>query len=237
MHDEANAPRTPANERRVELPGSADRADLGAYLRRLQRLDDSAVVRMRNRGDGRLAVWASTGFDVLTVRVVDGLVWPNDTVADVGELLGRLKATETSVDPGFSLDSAWRGAVPPETGFEHIDDVPARVLIDLAQRGAEVAKEHGSSQGPPVSLLDQEVLTVEGGGQRIGVRMRVVFALTAMGFVPRAGDVSTGTADVSAIDKDELVRVRATPTWVRLDARFGSVFLQRQRLSLLVGSH
>ena len=68
--------------------------------------------------------------------------------------------------PRFPMDSAWRGALPPDTGFAHIDDVPARVVLDLAQRGVALAKEHGSSHGPPVSLLDQEVLAVSSERRR-----------------------------------------------------------------------
>ena len=68
------------------------------------------------------------------------------------------------VDPGFAMDSAWRGVLPPESGFVHLDDIPARVLLDLAQRGVALAREHGSAQGPPASLLDQEVISVSAGG-------------------------------------------------------------------------
>jgi hypothetical protein len=96
--------------------------------------------------------------------------------------------------------------------------VPARLLLDLAQRGSQLAKEHSSAQGPPVSLLDQEVIRVVGGGDSVGVPMRCVFALTAMGFLPQ---------DADAIDAGEIVRVRILPTWLRIDARFGSVYRRR----------
>jgi len=70
------------------------------------------------------------------------------------------------VDPGFAMDSAWRGALPPDSGFVHLDDVPARVVLDLAQRGVALAKEHSSAHGPPASLLEQEVVAVRSGGTR-----------------------------------------------------------------------
>lgn len=120
------------------------------------------------------------------------------------------------------MDSAWRGALPPEGGYTHIDDVPARVLVELAHRGVALTREHGA-QGPPASLLAQEVLEVSGGGTTVGVPMRMVFALGAMGFVPGSGR----DAAVSEIDPAEVVRVRAGRAWIRLDARFGSVFLRR----------
>ena len=122
------------------------------------------------------------------------------------------------VDPGFPMDSAWRGALPPESGFTHLDDVPARLMLDLAQRGAQLAKQHGSAHGPPVSLLDQEVLHVSSADVSAGVPMRCVFALTAMGFLPQLPD---------AVDTEELVRVRILPAWLRIDARFGSVYRRR----------
>ena len=58
-------------------------------------------------------------------------------------------------------------------------------ILDLAQRGAGLAKEHCSAHGPPVSLLDQEVLEVSAAGHSVGIPMRCVFALTAMGFLPQ----------------------------------------------------
>ena len=103
------------------------------------------------------------------------------------------------VDPGFAMDSAWRSALPPESGFVHLDDVPARVMLDLAQQGARLAKEHSSSHGPPASLLDQEVIRVSSANASVGLPMRCVFALTAMGFLPQSAD---------AIDDDEIIRVR-----------------------------
>jgi hypothetical protein len=48
--------------------------------------------------------------------------------------------------------------------------------------------------------------------------MRCVFALTAMGFLPQSSE---------AVDADEIVRVRTLPAWLRIDARFGSVYRRR----------
>ena len=49
--------------------------------------------------------------------------------------------------------------------------------------------------------------------------MRCVFALTAMGFLPQSGDDDSPPS--------EIVRVRVLPSWLRLDARFGSVYRRR----------
>lgn len=220
-------------ERVLSVVDEGERRNLANFLARVVQLDDSAVVRLRGRGGGRLGVWAATGFDVLAVRSLEGSISPDDTAAGADQLLDVVRgATGPNMDPGFSMDSAWRGALPPADGFDHVDDVPAQVLLELAQRGAALADEHGSSHGPPASLLDQDVLEVSGHGHEVGIPMRVVFALGAMGFVP-----GFGTAGDS-VDQDEKVRVRATRTWLRLDARFGSVYRRRGGgLPLSVVSH
>jgi hypothetical protein len=200
--------------------GAAQRADLATFVERAMRLDDAAVIRLRARAGGLVSAWVATGFDVLACRVVGGAVRPADlSVAADG--LGRgLSAMDASgyVDPGFPMDSAWRGALPPESGFTHVDDVPARVMLDLAERGARLAKEHSGSHGPPVSLLDQEVIRVSSAEVEVGLPMRCVFALTAMGFLPQQAD---------ALPAEEIIRVRVMPNWLRIDARFGSVFRRR----------
>jgi hypothetical protein len=199
---------------------AAHRADLAAFVERAARLDAATVIRLRTRSAGEFTAWASTGLDVLASRVVAGVVRPDDLSVGADELARGLEAVDSSgyVNPGFPMDSAWRGALPPDSGFAHLDDVPARLMLDLAQRGSQLAKEHGSSQGPPVSLLDQEVIRVSAGSDSVGVPMRCVFALTAMGFLPQEAD---------AVDSGEIVRVRVLRAWLRIDARFGSVYRRR----------
>ena len=199
---------------------AAQRADLTAFVERAARLDSAAVIRLRARAVGAVTAWAATGFDVLASRVVTGTLRPDDLSVGADELARGLAAAGSDgyVNPGFPMDSAWRGALPPDSGFAYLDDVPARLMLDLAQRGARLAKEHGSAQGPPVSLLDQEVIRVSSADVSVGVPMRCVFALTAMGFLPQSAE---------AVDADEIVRVRTLPAWLRIDARFGSVYRRR----------
>jgi hypothetical protein len=203
----------------------AHRADLAAFVDHAIRLDDAAVIRLRARSAGLLTAWVATGFDVLAGRV--GKLRPDDLSVGANELARGLSAMDASgyVDPGFSMDSAWRGALPPESAFTHLDDVPARVMLELAQRGARLAKQHGSSHGPPVSLLDQEVIRVSSGDVSVGLPMRCVFALTAMGFLPQSPE---------AMDADEMIRVRILPAWLRVDARFGSVYRRRGHPALVL---
>lgn len=207
-------------EHGLEVSDPAQRRDLAAFVNHALRLDEAAVIRLRVRADGLVGAWVLTGFDVLAARVVGARLRPSDVTCAADQLLRGLQADTADVDAGLPMDSAWRGALPPETGFTHVDDVPAAVLDELARRGGELARDHGSGHGPPVSLLDQDVLEVSGNGASIAVPMRCVLALTAMGFVPDAAG--------------EVVRVRAAPAWVRIDARFGSVFRRRGGPALLV---
>ncbi|MBF6093951.1 hypothetical protein [Nocardia cyriacigeorgica] len=207
------------SEQRVLYVGDpADRENLATFLGRALRLDPAAVVRLRRRGERWVSAWVATGFEALAVRTVVAELGVDDVTVGADVVLAGL-SSGSPIDLGYSMDSAWRGALPPDSGFAHIDDVPARTLVELAEQGADLAKEHGSGHGPPAALLDQTVLTVTGGAVQVQVPMRVVFALTAMDFIPHSGD----RADARRIPPAEIVRVRSSNTWLRLDARYGSV--------------
>jgi hypothetical protein len=215
-------------ERGVWLSDVADRTDLATFCERALRLDAAAVIRVRARGDAMVTAWVATGFDVLASRAVHGRVQPGDLSCGADALARGLSVPgpDGHTDAGFAMDSAWHGVLPPATGFVHLDDVPARVMLDLAQRGVALAREHGSAHGPPASLLDQEVVRVSSAAGSVGIPMRCVFALTAMGFLPQAGGAGDEFAPES-VAADEIVRVRVLPAWLRIDARFGSVYRRR----------
>ncbi|TLG12501.1 hypothetical protein FEK35_11140 [Nocardia cyriacigeorgica] len=207
------------SEQRVLYVGDpAERENLATFLGRALRLDPAVVVRLRRRGERWVSAWVATGFEALAVRTVVAELGVDDVTVGADVVLSGL-ASGSPIDLGYAMDSAWRGALPPDSGFSHIDDVPARTLVELAEQGADLAKEHGSGHGPPAALLDQTVLTVSGGAVQVQVPMRVVFALTAMDFIPHSGD----RADSRRIAPAEIVRVRSSNTWLRLDARYGSV--------------
>jgi hypothetical protein len=215
------------SERGLWLDDATHREDLSTFAERALRLDEAAVIRLRERAGGLVVAWVATGFDVLASRVVGGRISPADLSAGADALMAGLAAMNRTgyIDPGFPMDSAWRGVLPPESGFVHLDDVPARVVLDLAQRGVALAKEHSSAHGPPASLLDQEVVAVSSGDETVGIPMRCVFALTAMGFLPQSGGEEQ--LDPGTVAADEIVRVRVLPAWLRIDARFGSVYRRR----------
>ena len=210
-------------ERGVWITDAGHRNDLAVFAERARRLDDAAVIRLRTRADHLIGAWVATGFDVLAARVVAGRIRPADLSCAADRLAAAIGAADQSgfIDPGYPMDSGWRGVLPPETGFIHLDDVPVSELIELARRGADLARDHGSAHGPPASLLDQEVLRVGIGSAAVGVPMRCVLALAAMRFLPEiAPEISPGSGP-------DIVRVRAMPAWLRIDARFGSVFRRR----------
>jgi len=214
-----SGPRPGVPERGVWVPDPAHRQDLAVFAEHAQRLDEAAVIRLHTRTDDLVGAWVVTGFDVLAARVVAGRIRPLDFSCAAERLASGLRAADDTgfYDPGYPMDSAWRGVLPPEGGFVHLDDVPVSVCVELARAGADLAREHGSAHGPPASLLDQEVLQVGTGPSVVGVPMRCVLALAAMRFLPETSP--EGDADV--------VRVRVLPTWLRIDARFGSVFRRR----------
>lgn len=228
----------PAATRGLAVLSDNDRGDVAAFVARAAQVDDSGVLRCKQRADGRIGLWVRTGFDVLATRSVFGTVTPSDVVAELSALRASAEAGDDLLSVGFALPAAWHGALPGENGFVHLDDVPARELIALARAGAEVARTESGALGPASSLLDQEVIEVtsaQAPGEVAGITMRAVFALTAMGFVRDArGHQISEDSPLEAIAADEPVRVRVSPTWVRVDARYGSVYQRRAVLDVSV---
>ncbi len=206
----------------LRVPDPDDRRDLATFVGRAVRLDPAAVVRLRARADGRLIAWVTTPFDVLATRSVPGGLEPADVTAPAAGLLTALAVERAeTVDPG--VGGLWPGPVPPDDGWVPADAVPAGELERLTEKGLALAREHAGPVGPPASLLDQTVLTVSGPGVpgAVKVPLRCLFALSGMGFLE--GD-------------EEGVRVSATPSWLRLDARYGAVARRRiTSLPLLTG--
>jgi hypothetical protein len=195
----------------------ADRDDATAFTGRVARWDTSGLIRLR--GDGQtVRMWAGTPFDALVTRAIQGVVTPTDVTVHAGNLLSGLAiATARDVDPGQQVDAAWRSQLPPKSGWVAVDEVPATVLAALAEEGATGARDRpGPAGAASTALLDTEVLTVSGAGMRVVLNLRMVFALSGMGFAPAV--------------PDEVVRVSATDAWARIDARYGAVVRRRHSL-------
>jgi len=208
---------------RLTVPDQDERGDLGAFVARVVRLDQAALVRLQAR-DGTVTAWAATPFDVIATRTVHGAVEPADVTMPATGLLTALTVERAeTVDPGTG--GFWHGELPPSAGWQPVDDVPAAELERLTERGLAVARENAGPMGPPASLLDQTVLTVSAEARpAVKVPLRCLFALSGMGFL---GDTGPDAG---------VVRVSATGTWLRLDARYGAVVRRRiTALPLLVG--
>ena len=159
-------------------------------------MDDGAVIRLRLRSDSLIGAWVSTGLDVLAAQVVVGSLAPADVTCSAEALLRGLESADESgrIDPGYPMDSAWRGALPRRPG-----STPSMTFRPpswpTSPAGAPNWREHAGPQGPPTSLLNQDVLQVSSPADAVAVPMRCVMALTAMGFMPGA--------------EAEVIRVRA----------------------------
>ena len=198
----------------LHITDQDDRGDLGTFVGRVVRLDQTAAVRLLGSASGRVTAWASTPFDVLATRSVPGTLEPADVTTFAAALLSALSVDRAdTVDPGSG--GLWQGLLPPADGWAVVDTVPAAELEGLTERGLALAREQAGPLGPPASLLDQTVLTVTGAaGPAVRIPMRCLFALSGMGFV-------------GAGDAGETVRVSATSSWLRLDARYGAVVRRR----------
>ena len=203
----------------LRIPDAAARESLGAFVARAVRLDTASAVRLRQRNEHVVEAWATTPFEVLATRAVEGAVTPSDVTVSGNELLAALTVARGEVmDPGPPRDLLWRSELPSGTRWRAVDSLPVTVVSDLAERGVVLARENVGPQGtPPASLMDQTVLTVSGDQDEVKVPMRCLFALSGMGFV----DSSVG---------EDVVRVSATDSWFRLDARYGAVLRRRHAL-------
>ena len=208
---------TPADGPRITAATTADRDDAAAFAGRVARWDPLSPVRIRQDGDF-VRLWATTPFEALVMRAFTGRVDPADVTVYAGNLLAGLAVSRgDAVDPGPRADALWRSQLPPLNGWVKVDDVPAELVNRLADDGVRSARERpGPAGAASTALLDSEVMSVQGSGMSVSIPMRMVFALSGMSFAPS--------------QPEELVRISATDSWVRIDARYGTVLRRRHAL-------
>src|SRR4051794_22088653 len=130
-------------------------------------LSPSIVVRIRRNGD-RLTALVQTPFAVLAARSIRlGTDTPRlDVTLSAAETLAWIEGESSAP---VARDGEWRGALPPETGWQRVDQVPDDVIRSLVRAGALTLKEAAEREGVPGAtpraevadaLLDSVVLTV-----------------------------------------------------------------------------
>jgi len=182
-------------------------------------LDPAMLVRIRRTGD-RLTALVQTPFAVLAARSIrlEAEASRLDVTLSAAQALAWL---DDGAEAPSSRDADWRGAMPPETGWQRIDQVPDDVVRSLVRAGALTLKEAAAREGVPDAtpraevadvLLDSVVLTVsqDDGVATAEVTLRVLSALTRLGFMPRDSHVSVDRAG----------------RWVRVAAAYGTVYAE-----------
>ena len=194
------------------------RRDAGVFLARVVRLDPAGLVRVRPVGAEHLTLWARLPFDVLAGRTVAGS-WPDDVTVSAADLLSVVSRTEAVRIPR-RRDAEWRGSLPPERGWQHLDDIPpdvVRSLIDVGEQAFRAA-DAPAAQAAGEALLDHETLRVHGDGTaEVAVPFRLLLALARLAFLG-----------------ERPVTVSVLGPWLRLSAPYGVVY-RRVGASLLVG--
>lgn len=202
--------------------GPADAGDAAAFLGRVVALDAGALVRLRG-ARGRVTAYAQLPFGVLVSRTVAGVVEPADVTVAAADLLGGLDgATEGPVALPVRRDVEWRAALPPVGGWQRLDEVPGEVIRSLVRAGAATlrAVPAGAAATAGESLLDHESLTVSGAGRTVALPLRVLTAVTRMGFLGGPGTAAPG-GDVGVVS--------AARGWVRLAGAYGSAYQHATR--------
>lgn len=189
---------------------------LTSLVGRATGLDASASARFRMRGDQSLDVFVTTPFEVLASRRIEGTISRDGAVVAATDLLAALQNGSSEV--GQARDANWPGAMPPQEGFKLVDSLPVTVVRQLADEGQELTRQFSGPLGPPTSLLNQTVITVEGDDASVEIPMRMVFTCTALGLIP-------GFA--APIEVPRHLRVSTASRWVRIDSPYGSVYFSR----------
>jgi hypothetical protein len=206
----------------------AGRADAGAFVSRLLRLDSAAVVRLRPVNPGVIELWAMLPFRVLVTRAVaGGADGPGrDVTVRGGDFLQWLLKPDMPFPA--PRDQMWRWPLPPSgaVAVEAVPGVDIWRVADAAEvtlRDAVTYGVGGRSAGERVvreALLDHVPITVTSPtGERVDVSQRLVQALVRMNFLARGGETA--------------VTVRVLGGWVGLSGTYGSCW-HRPTSSLLL---
>ncbi|GAA1700514.1 hypothetical protein GCM10009765_57450 [Fodinicola feengrottensis] len=206
-------------------------AACGAFLVRVRRLDDNALLRVRPAADlvelcCRLPVGVLA---VLSVPAELDTTTGDEPVVAADVLLRALAADQAEVSLSPRRDAEWVGGLP-SGGFERLDAVPAEVVSRLASAGARTFRQAAAGRSAKAAstltnaVLDHVALTVSGpaGRPTVEVTQRLIQGLAATGLVGESAP-------------DSVVQVEVREPWLRLRSAAGAVYLRRGGgLNLLV---
>ncbi|MCQ4607373.1 hypothetical protein [Corynebacterium pseudogenitalium] len=197
---------------------------LRALLQRALALQDDAYARFQRVGEHDVDVFVTTPFDCVASRRVRGTVSRDGAVVPARRVLEALETSTGAL--GAAQDQNWPGALPPAQGFVLREEVPISTARQLADEGRNLARQFAGPLGPPVSLLDAVVITVDADdrGPKLEIPMRAVFTCTSLGLIP---------GFEAPVEVPRYLRVSSAGRWVRIDAPFGTVYHSKS-LSLFV---
>lgn len=197
---------------------------LRALLQRALALQDDAYARFQRVGEHDVDVFVTTPFDCVVSRRVRGTISRDGAVVPARRVLEALETSTGAL--GAAQDQNWPGALPPAQGFVLREEVPISTARQLADEGRNLARQFAGPLGPPVSLLDAVVITVDADdrGPKLEIPMRAVFTCTSLGLIP---------GFEAPVEVPRYLRVSSAGRWVRIDAPFGTVYHSKS-LSLFV---
>jgi hypothetical protein len=212
---------------RARLAPAVVYSEFEPLLRRIADLAPDTLVRLKHRPQ-RVTALVRTPFQVTAARSIatsHSAPPDQDVTLTAGDLLAWLDGAELPE----RRDAQWHWPVPPERGWQHLDDVPDDVLRGLVRSGSQTLAEAAEREGVPGAqpraetadaLLDSVVLTVSTeAGVRAELTLRTVSALVRLGFLPR----------------ESPAKVAVSGRWTRVAGSFGSVFAEGAPQGLPMG--
>jgi hypothetical protein len=235
------------------LLGEAEMVDLGALCARVLRLDPNGLLRLRMVVE-RVTVYSMLPLDVLaSLTVRSRQPSAGDRTVSAADLLGVIESAMSdacragssdacragssdgpepdrsarvlALSAAATRDGAWRGTLPPTTGWSRLDLVPVTAIAAVVRAGKtafEPARGRPDAAVIGDTLLDHEALQVSDGERTVRLPLRVLYAAWRMGFLGADPARSGGHCAVSTAGG-----------WTRLAAPHGSVYHQH-RLGLSV---
>lgn len=198
-----------------------------AVLDRAMAMDHNAMVRVRTAAEGAVDLFYSTPLGCIVSQRIPGELVGEDSEGTVilghsaSPALASYEPGMRELDLGMPMVLQWTGTLPPQQGFEVVDVVPAADIREVHQKMAEENRDAQAPGGVARSLMDQRLLSVasDDGEQSVEVTGRMVAALGGLGVVAKPGS--------AALKNYDYVRVSVAPSWIRIDALFGTLFAPR----------